>query len=194
MGLLDAFKKKKTKEVNLTLQLNARLQPLDRGDIYEDPICDALEASGIGITTGGGTMMMESREIEFCDVEITLNDDSDESMAKLIQIIDSIRVPKGSYLRSETFEQPIGTLEGLALYINGTELPDEVYASCDINHVVEKTNELLSDSGSMYSHWEGPKESAIYYYGTSFDEMKAKIEPFLSEYPLCQKCRIEKIA
>jgi len=178
----------------LTLQINARLQPFDRGDIYEDPITDALEECGCGSTVGGGTMMQENGEVAFCDVHIDLNNDSKESMDKLLRILEDIRLPKGSLLKSNAGEQPVGTLEGLALYLNGTQLPEDVYKSCDINYVVKKTNELLVEIGEMYSHWQGPEESALYFYGTSFHEMKKRIEQFLLEYPLCQKCRVEKIA
>lgn len=201
MGLFDFLKKssdmsqsEEEQAFYLTLEINARLQPLDRGDIYEDPIEEALIACGCGTTDGGGTMMQENGEIKFCDVEITLNDNTNENMDKLLRIIDKIGLPKGSFLRADNLELPVGTLEGLALYMNGTELPDEVYESCDINYAIEKINELLAQSGSMYSHWQGPKDTALYFYGPSFDEMKEKMETFLLEYPLCQKCRIEKIA
>ena len=36
------------------------------------------------------------------------------------------------------FKIEVGTLEGLAYYGNGTELLDEVYESCDINHVLSR--------------------------------------------------------
>ena len=36
-------------------QLNARVQPLDRGDRYEDPLQDALATNGWAEVTGGGT-------------------------------------------------------------------------------------------------------------------------------------------
>ena len=201
MSIFDMFKRpSKTKQLEensmypLTLQINARLQPFDRGDIYEDPITEALEACGCGTTSGGGTMMQKNGEVAFCDVQIDLNDNTKESMDKLFRVLEDIRLPKGSFLKSENLDQPVGTLEGLALYLNGTELPEDVYKSCDINYVVEKTNELLRGIGMMYSHWQGPQDSALYFYGNSFIEMKERIEPFLSEYPLCQNCRVEKIA
>ena len=94
----------------------------------------------------------------------------------------------------EDLEVAVGRLEGLALYMNGTELHDEVYENCDINYAIDQMEELMGNIGSMYSYWEGPNDTAIYFYGDSFEEMKRCIEPFLNEYPLCQKCRIEHIA
>ena len=80
------------------------------------------------------------------------------------------------------------------MYLNGTELPAEVYQTSDINYVIEKLNELLALSGQLYSWWEGPQDTALYFYGVSFAEMKEKMADFLAEYPLCQKCRVEQIA
>ena len=138
--------------------------------------------------------MAENGEVSFCDIEINLNDNSNENVEKLAQIIDDIGIPKGSFLKAEGLDRAVGTLEGLALYMNGTELPEDVYKTCDINHVVKKANELIAGIGKMYSHWQGPQDTALYFYGTSFADMKEKTEPFLAEYPLCQKCRVAQIA
>ena len=178
----------------LTLELNAKLAPLDRGYIYEDPIAEALEAAGCGTTDGGGTLLKESGEVALCDVVICLNDNTEESMNSLIRVIDDIKVPKGSFLIGEDIKIPVGCLEGLGLYLNGTELPDDVYKTCDINYIVKKCNELMAPDGMMYSHWRGPQNTALYFYGSSFEKMKEKIAGFLEEYPLCQKCKVEQVA
>jgi hypothetical protein len=46
----------------------------------------------------------------------------------------------------------------------------------------------------VVSHWQGPRETALYLYGQSADAMLARIRPFLDIYPLCQKARIVKLA
>lgn len=38
-------------------RLNVRAQPLDRGEVFEDPLEEILKASGAGTVTGGGTML-----------------------------------------------------------------------------------------------------------------------------------------
>ena len=107
-------------------------------------------------------------------------------------------MPKGSKLiLSDTADQkeiPVGRLEGLALYLNGTELPAEVYKSCDINYAIEQMEERLSGIGRLYSWWEGPSETALYFYGEGYKKMLDAIKDFIEEYPLCQKCRTEQIA
>lgn len=41
---------------------------------------------------------------------------------------------------------------------------------------------------------QGPTETAFYLYGKSAAEMKSRISTFVASYPLCRKCRIERIA
>ena len=182
----------------ITLNLNGRLQPVHRGDL-EDALDELLEAAGIGFVDGGGTLMFPSGEIKSCDIELDLNDGSEEIIAKLEEIIEDIGVPKGSKLLwtasdVEKTERPVGRLEGMALYLNGTELPKEVYESSDINYAIEQLEARIDGIGHLYSWWEGPQNTALYFYGQSYEKMSAAIGDFIAEYPLCQKSVVERIA
>lgn len=179
--------------MDLTLQLNARLRPIDRGDLYEDKLDEHLKEEGIGECSGGGTMLLSSGEIEYCDVNVSI-DDSYEALDKIQEILKKMGVPKGSLLYNDEVYLPIGELEGMAIYLNGYELPDHVYDQCDINQVISDINIRIENVGSFYSYWEGPLETALYFYGTSFYNMKKQIQVFIKHHPLCQKCRIEQIA
>ena len=55
-------------------KLNARLRPMDRGGLYEDPLQEALEADGFAEVVGGGTMLQESGEVDYCGIDIDLRD------------------------------------------------------------------------------------------------------------------------
>ena len=58
----------------LTARLNARVQPIDRGEYFEDPLDETLRRDGIGEVSGGGTQLAdEPAGIEFCDIEIGVN-------------------------------------------------------------------------------------------------------------------------
>lgn len=183
---------------NFTLKLNSRLQPKHRHPI-EDMIGDALEKLGCGEVTGGGTLLKKKGgEIEYCDIAISLTETSTDCINKLLEILDDIPVPKGSVLFSDDdgndYRQEVGTLEGLALYLNGSDLPADVYENYDINIVIDELNNLLGDEGVMLSHWTGKTETALYYYGKSFSKMKELITTVIKEHPLCQRCRVEQIA
>ncbi len=179
------------------LNLNARLQPMHRGEIYEDVLIEILEKTGLGEVVGGGTLQAPSNEIISCDIEIEMNTDLEVGKEKLLEIIYKMGVPNGSFLvedEENDIKTAVGRLEGLGLYLNGTDLDDEVYRNSDINFVVGKLEELVGSNGRMYSYMEGSTETALYFYGDSFEEMKNNIQEFVDTYPLCQKCRIEQIA
>lgn len=181
----------------VTARLNARVQPLDRGEYFEDPLADKLEELGLGEVTGGGTQLCdEPAGIAFCDLEIHLKALSDETLDVITQHLTELGAPKGSKLIVEATGREIafGDAEGLGLFLNGTDLADEVYETSDINHVVEECGRLMSDGGTFKGHWQGSAETALYFYGSSFAAMNAAIADFIAAYPLCQKARVEQIA
>ena len=178
------------------VQLNAKLQPVERGELFEDPLDEVLMKEGLGEVSGGGTMMSESGEILYCDIELLMTAVTEESIARLSSALESLGAPKGSKLTitSSGEVREIGKHEGLAVYLNGTDLPDETYKSCDSNFVFSEFDRLLQGKGRVVSYWNGPTETALYLYGRSFSEMRAAIADFIASYPLCQKCRITQIA
>lgn len=179
--------------MNLILKLNARFQPKHRFEL-EDALQEILEREGAGEITGGGTAQNPDGEIAYCDIEIHLFNDDMSHIEWLVALLNRMGIPKSSFLQGVEPEIEVGTLEGLAYYSNSVDLPDEVYQTCDINYVIQQMEQAMEGIGSMYSYWEGHTYTALYFYGTSFSEMKEKIAPFIAEYPLCQKCRVEQIA
>lgn len=185
---------------HVTLNLNARFQPMHRHEL-EDVLEGLLSKFKLGYIDGGGTMCFPSGEVKFCDIELMLKEDTEESLRALESIIEKLGIAKGSKLLlrnveddSIRCERPVGNLEGMALYLNGTELPKEIYQTCDINYVIEQTELRLEGIGRLYSWWEGSEKTALYFYGESYEKMLVAVRDFLEEYPLCQKCLIEKIA
>ena len=186
-----------TKTILAYAKLNARILPLDRGERYEDPLIEALAENGYGEVTGGGTGQSENGEISYCGIDIDLHD-VEKGVPFICDFLSARGAPRGSALEyehnGERVEAPFGFLEGLAIYLNGTDLPDEVYQTSDVNELVDEINRLLGDRGDMQGHWQGPTETALYLYGYSADEMKELIAGLLANYPLCQRARVERIA
>jgi hypothetical protein len=177
-------------------RLNARAQPIDRGEVFEDPLDGVLQAAEIGSITGGGTQLGEEGEIQFCDLEISVPEASDAVLAAIRKALEELGAPKGSRLiwNDGANELEFGSFEGLAVYLNGTDLPDSVYEQSDFGFVYEELRRLLGNEGRVVSHWQGPTETALYLYGRSVDTMLARIRPFLDTYPLCARARTVKIA
>ena len=177
-------------------RLNDRAQPLDRGDLYEDPLHEHLQAVGLGEVTGGGTQLMDRGEIEFCDVEIDASSVSTDVLSGIAGKLEELGAPKGSRLIVEGLDEelPFGKFEGLAVYLNGSELPASVYKECDVNFVYSEFNRLLGAEGAIHSHWQGPTETALYMYGPSYDRMLGLLSSFIATYPLCERARCVQVA
>lgn len=193
MGLFDKLLGKAAKEIAATVALNARYQPIDRG-AYEELTDRFLKEKGWGrLGEGGGTMLLPSGEPEKCDFDILIAPDKvDEVTAALDKVFF---VPKGSALVIGDEERPIGQKEGLALYLNGTDLPLEVYQTSDVNAVIQSLEEHLGkERGRFLSYWQGPMETALYFYGPSYEAMKAALEEIIPQHPLCEKSRMVQIA
>lgn len=189
--------KKRAEGETVTVRLNARLQPVHRGAMFEEPLAEVLTALSLGEVTGGGTQLSgDDTGVSFCDIELTLPDAGEIAVQSLIAALEELGAPKGSKLIVEAAgaETPFGAHEGLGLFLNGTELPDEVYKTCDINHVIDELDLLMGEKGRFRSYWEGALDTALYCYGPSFAAMREAIEPLLASYPLCQKARVEQIA
>ena len=193
MGIIGRFKETQSVEmIPVVLHLNARLQPIHRGELFEDMLEQVLSQHNIGTILGGGTLQMPSGEISSCDIELNLRSDCTERFLSFLHRIDMI--PKGSYITLGNKQFEIGNMEGLALYLNGTDLSAEVYQNSDINELIDLLDNAMENSGKRMSDWEGSRETALYYYGKSYNEMREKISLIIQTYPLCEKCRIEQIA
>src|SRR5688500_17347331 len=147
-GLFSRFFKRTPKpapKVYMVAQLNARLQPMHRGERFEDPLGAELQRSQLGEISGGGTMQVENGEIEHCDIEVEVAGDATAAKVTLIRTLEALGAPRGSklHLEAEGAEIPFGLHEGLAVYLNGTSLPDHVYKECDSNFVHSEFSRLL---------------------------------------------------
>jgi hypothetical protein len=176
----------------LWITINARLRPLDRGERYEDPLEEALDAKAPGCQLGGGgTLLSAEGEPTASDVDLDVTGDARAVLALTIATLEAAGIPKGSTIRLDD-EEPVtfGVTEGLAVYLNGTDLPDEVYADNDVNDLIAALLDALGDEGELQSYWEGPRETALYLYGPSATRMGELIAGVLDGFPLAQRCRV----
>lgn len=193
MGLF----KKENNIIKTVLHVNARLQPEHRVAYYEDHLKVVFKKEKLGNVVGGSSVFFKEGGIASCEVNIDCYEDK---INRLIEILHYIPIAKGSRLtvfNSEgkvDREYPLGELEGIGIYLNGVDLPKEVYKNCDINYVVDEVYRLLETPPILYSYWQGPKETSLYFYSGSFSSMRTKINSLLTTYPLCQGCRVTQIS
>ncbi|QSB14176.1 hypothetical protein JQS43_22050 [Natronosporangium hydrolyticum] len=179
----------------LAITLNARLRPLDRGEIFEDPLQEILDVEAPGSQVcGGGTQMAANGEPSCCDIDVELHGDQEAGLRLVVHTLESIGAPKGSTARLGDREPvSFGVAEGIGLYLNGTDLPEEVYATSDVNELISALQSRLADRGRIFSYWQGPTETALYFYGQSAATIRDLIQPVLAEHPLAQNHRLLSI-
>jgi hypothetical protein len=189
-------KKEKTGSIFI-IQLNDKIMPIDRGEYYEDPLDEFLRSNKYGEVIGGGTMQAHSGEIVFCNIELLIYQGNNEQqiIREIIEMLEELGAPKGSHITKESTEEQItfGLKEGLGIYLDGINLPDEVYAECDSNIVLAELSRLVGYVGEVQRYWQGNTETAFYFYGDSYEDMKNAIMEFTNTYPLCQNSRITQI-
>lgn len=178
--------------------LNDKIMPIDRGDIYEDPLDEFLRNEGIGEVTGGGTMQYESGEIEFCDVEILLYSENvnQNEINVILNKLEKLGAPKGSKLTIEKTGEIIefGKLEGLAIYLDGINLSDEVYKNSDSEALAQEIFRLSGIKESIVRYWQGNTETGLYFYAESFEDIYNAIIDMVNSHPECENSRIERVA
>lgn len=91
-------------------------------------------------------------------------------------------------------ERPFGRLDGLALYLDGMRLADEVNERYDADLVAAELEGRLGERGRLVGNWQGPEETALYAYGPSFRAMAEAAAELVAKHPLCEGAREVQIA
>ena len=172
-------------------RLYEHVEPIDRGNRYEDPLQAVLDETNTGRVTGGGSQLNELGGIDYAEIEIELSN-LDEALRIVSAALEKSGAPKGSELihaEDARVLREFGTHECLAIYLDGTSLPDDVYANLDFDAVV---SEIATAAGrdSYHGCWQGSEETGIFFFGANADDMFARVEPVLRDLPIGQNARV----
>jgi hypothetical protein len=171
-------------------RIHAHVDPYDRGSRYEDPLQAALERAQLGRVTGGGSQFGEEGEIEFADVELELVDTRGPTLDLVTRVLEEAGAPQGSQLlQGDEVLREFGVQQCLAVYLDGITLPDDVYEALDIDQVIVDLGEAAGPD-SYRGFWQGPAETALYFYGPDAEALFARVEPLLRELPVGQNARV----
>jgi hypothetical protein len=167
------------------------IEPIDRGDRYEDPLQATLEKTGLGQVTGGGSQLNELGGIAYADVEIELAN-LDEALRIVAEALEAAGAPQGSELIQTSDDRVLrefGKLQCLAIYLDGTSLPDEVYANLDFEALVAALGGAAGDD-SYRGLWQGPEETGLFFFGPDAEAMFARVDPVFRAFPISQNARV----
>ena len=186
------------------LSLNMRLQP-ERFRQIGEALDYMLHCNRWGSVSGGSVFTSDEGEPEECEIKIDLTEYSETMRNNLLSALKKLEVAKGSKMSYRATDEdankfdltcPIGELEGLGIYINKTDLPEEETEGEGIIDIYHLLIDILRNNGALIpSYGENTNEVALYFYGEGgYEFMRNKVAPFLKENLLGQKCRIVQIA
>jgi hypothetical protein len=93
------------------IRLPEPLEPLDRGEKYEDPLDAELRLTKLGYVSGGGSSLGDekpdgTREIEWCGIDVDTAH-VDEARALLREILPELGCLKGTSLQFRKGDSPL---------------------------------------------------------------------------------------
>ena len=170
-------------------RLYEHIAPIDRGTRYEDPLDLALRGASLGEVTGGGSQLGALGEIEFADIEIQVANLGD-ALPVIIDILQRSGAPVGSQLLGTGgVIREFGEQQSVAVYLDGTTLPDEVYANLDFDAVVTRLTEAAG-ADSYHGYWLGPEQTGLFFFGRDAEATFAALEAVLRQMPIGQNARV----
>ena len=175
----------------VTVRFWEHIEPLDRGTRYEDPLQSALERATAGELTGAGSQLNALGGIAFAEIELALAD-LEASVQLTKTVLEEASAPQGSEIRMNgDVLLEFGTLQCLAIYLDGVSLPDQVYAELDFEDVIKQIESTLNLPEASYrGAWTGPEETGLYFFGPDAEEMFARAESLLRQLPITQNARV----
>jgi hypothetical protein len=176
-------------------RITEHVEPIERGERYEDPLAAFLSEHGLGEVTGGGSQLNADGEIEFADVELELVN-LDDALTKAVQQLEAMGAPFGSSIQfaadSGRSALPFGKYEQVTIYLDGTGLPPEVYESLDFDQVYNELGEAVGKKagGQVRSVWTGATETAIHLAGPNADALERVVTAMWTTVPIFQNARL----
>ena len=176
-------------------RITEHVEPIERGERYEDPLAAFLSEHGLGEVTGGGSQLNANGEIEFADVELELVN-LDDAITKVVQQLEAMGAPFGSSIQfaaeSGRAALPFGKYEQLTIYLDGTGLPPAVYESLDFNRFYRELGAAvgLEAHGQARSVWTGPTETAVHLAGPNADALEQVVTTMWNTVPVLQNARV----
>jgi hypothetical protein len=167
------------------------VEPIDRGNRYEDPLQAILEKAKLGRVTGGGSQLNELGGIDYADVEIELSN-QDGALLAVAEALEQAGAPQGSELihaPDGRVLREFGKQQCLAIVLDGTSLPDEVYADLDFEGVIGEIG-AAAGNDSFHGFCQGDEETSLFFFGPDAEAMFARVEPVLRRLPIAQNARV----
>jgi hypothetical protein len=182
-------------DIFLIARLPARICPLDRGDIYEDPLAHELADTGLAEVTGGGTMMDADGDIRFVDLELRITGALAPALDVIVAGLDRIGAPKGTQIIDDDGQtlRTCGTRALVGVALDGISLAPEIYDSATADDVIEEMLDALGPGHAYAGHHRMATHTVVYFQGKDRDAMETAIIGRMPRVPLCQNAEVRGV-
>lgn len=173
------------------------IEPIDRGIRYEDPLDAKLQESGLGEVTGGGSQLDKNFKIKFVELEIFLGN-LDSAISVCTSTLEECGAPKGSQIIYGEYPNdkkiPFGKNEGVALILDGVNLPQEIYDKYGLDELLDALKPVIDNGDCEFHACNSLDETTeVYLYGPSANQILEAIAPIQATFPLCQNSTTRKL-
>jgi hypothetical protein len=170
------------------------IQPIARGERYEDPLQAALEPAALGEVSGGGSSIDKEHGIDSVGIDVDLA--SLDSLDLVRRVLEQAGAPKGSELQIERAGESqvisFGVTERLTIWLDGISLPDDVYERFSTDDLAAQLEAAMAFDpvAEIRGSWQGPRETSIYIHGADAEKLFQALRPVLLANPACQNARV----
>jgi hypothetical protein len=75
------------------------------------------------------------------------------------------------------------------VYLDGTTLPDEVYANLDFDDLVARLTDAAG-ADSYHGYWQGPEETGLFFFGRDAEVTFSALDALLRQIPIGRNARV----
>ncbi|MBQ8755166.1 MAG: hypothetical protein IJZ19_09055 [Lentisphaeria bacterium] len=195
VAILLILSKKQTSHLPqvANLFLTMRLDPQEQKEMaeYLNKRLAKDDLGQISLEDGSGYLTNADGEIISCDFDIR-HEKMDKSKFEAIRQ-NLTKVPfftKGSYLKWQGRQYPVGDKVILAIYLQKHEFAPEEFSDQALNGLIEKFCNTLGENCRYFSYWQDGKTTALYFYGKDHAVMQQSIAELLRTEKLCRNCKV----
>ena len=171
----------------LVARFYENIEPVDREERYENPLQAALKAANAGVVSGRGSQLTDTGLLAYAEIEMSLAD-LRPGLDLTVNTLEGAGALRGSELRrGDEVVREFGKLECLAVFLDGVNLPQEVYDDLDMADLLAR---LEAVAGSLRGTWAGSEETGLFYSGPDAEELLPKVEAVLRPLPIGQNARL----
>ncbi|MGY3127201.1 hypothetical protein ACVWW9_000700 [Agrococcus sp. UYP33] len=187
MGLLDRWRRRRT---DVSVRLNLPLEPMHRGDWYEDALIRRFKEQRRGNRmTGGGTELDADRRIVAAVVDVALVDPVDDELDDLIDLLVEQCAPRGSSLSMlGRAKVEFGECGVLALHLPAAAPPDVRYEHVPCTYAAMDFMEQLPDAADgvfvVQTWWSDADGTTVYISAPDLERARAIVEPMIAAHPV----------